>query len=346
MKYIIIIFILCVLIIFLHVSYISKIKDIIPYYHPLIKTESYNLLPRSNIRILTYNIFLRPPLVSNNGNDYKDERLALFCGLLNDYDIICLQEIFSFLNFRRNVLIKIAKKFGFFYNAILQTKNSIIDGGLLVLSRFPISETTYEIYTDKILSDAYVDKGCLYTRIHILDNIDIHLFTTHTQASYISNITQSREIRNKQIIQLHKFITEKLNKNFESNDLVLLVGDLNVNSRPKDNENCYDTIEYLDMMKILSFDNNYNYIDLLKYDNNGIHPVTYGDIENVLTHSDDLYSKQSIDYILEIKPLSYSHTRSINVIPGSCTVEKMLVKNRQFSQLSDHYGVSCLLSVL
>jgi len=53
------------------------------------------LLKATNIKLLTYNLYLRPPLVHSNEDDYKDERLAEFIKLIPDFDIICLQEVFA-----------------------------------------------------------------------------------------------------------------------------------------------------------------------------------------------------------------------------------------------------------
>jgi hypothetical protein len=50
--------------------------------------------------VLTYNLYLRPPLVNSNGNDYKNERLAEFIKLIPKYDVICLQEVFALGNSR------------------------------------------------------------------------------------------------------------------------------------------------------------------------------------------------------------------------------------------------------
>jgi hypothetical protein len=42
------------------------------------------------MRLLTYNLFLRPPFVKNNKDDYKNERGKLFLDYLENFDIICL----------------------------------------------------------------------------------------------------------------------------------------------------------------------------------------------------------------------------------------------------------------
>lgn len=36
---------------------------------------SQMMLPRTDIKLLTYNIFMRPPLIKNKKDDYKTERL-------------------------------------------------------------------------------------------------------------------------------------------------------------------------------------------------------------------------------------------------------------------------------
>jgi hypothetical protein len=95
---------------------------------------------RNGVNILAYNIFLRPPLVKNNESDHKDARLKEFIKLLPQFDIICLQEMFGFLNKRKHKLIRCAAKAGFLYYADSVSPSFftsfVVDGGLLVLSRY------------------------------------------------------------------------------------------------------------------------------------------------------------------------------------------------------------------
>lgn len=92
------------------------------------------------MRILTYNIFLRPPPIKNNADDYKNERLEDFCKVINDFDIICLQEMFGTYNSRKQYLIQQASKCGFFFYTDTLTPSMfskhMIDAGLLILSRY------------------------------------------------------------------------------------------------------------------------------------------------------------------------------------------------------------------
>jgi hypothetical protein len=115
------------------------------FFHPLMEINYNNvieekILPRQTVKILTYNIFLRPPPVKNNENDWKDERMADFIKLLDCFDIICLQEMFGSFNNRKQELIKYANKSGLFFYCDSPSPSFfsryIADGGLLILSRY------------------------------------------------------------------------------------------------------------------------------------------------------------------------------------------------------------------
>ena len=96
------------------------------------------LLPRTFVKLLTYNIFERP-MVKNNESDWKEERIEEFKQYFDDYDIICFQEMFGSLNVRRDEMLKNATAAGlFFYSEVPPPQffaKCIVDGGLLTLSR-------------------------------------------------------------------------------------------------------------------------------------------------------------------------------------------------------------------
>lgn len=73
--------------------------------------------PGKNVaRVLTYNMFLRPPLVKSNPSDFKELRLSLFCDqVLPHFDIIALQEVFELGSSRQARLISAAKRHGYNY---------------------------------------------------------------------------------------------------------------------------------------------------------------------------------------------------------------------------------------
>lgn len=152
----------------------------------------------AEIEVLCFNMFVRPPFVNNNGDDYKDERLEEFVKVMGNYDVICLQEMFGVYSRRREFLIDQARELGFLFYATSPRPETFsshyIDGGLLILSRylfryslfnrrFPIVEYEFFPYPRGFGVDYYVQKGILYTKIRI-GNAYLHVFNTHTQANY------------------------------------------------------------------------------------------------------------------------------------------------------------------
>tara|TARA_R110002050_G_scaffold87963_2_gene186137 strand:- start:983 stop:1174 length:192 start_codon:yes stop_codon:yes gene_type:complete len=63
----------------------------------------------------------------------------MFCDEIDEYDVVCLQEMFELMNSRQGELIAAARKKGFYYflrgnwPSFYHTK--FIDSGLLILSR-------------------------------------------------------------------------------------------------------------------------------------------------------------------------------------------------------------------
>ena len=47
------------------------------------------------VRLLTFNVFLRPPPIKTNLDDYKEERFQEILKIIDDYDIVCFQEMFQ-----------------------------------------------------------------------------------------------------------------------------------------------------------------------------------------------------------------------------------------------------------
>lgn len=70
-------------------------------WHREIQQFSFPTKNGTKIRVVSYNIFLRyfigqlliprPPLVNNNGDDFKNERFREFMKLIDNFDVIALQ---------------------------------------------------------------------------------------------------------------------------------------------------------------------------------------------------------------------------------------------------------------
>ena len=59
-----------------------------------------------SLKLLSYNIFIRPPGITNNGNDFKSDRINLIASKMKKYDVICFQEMFASLSTRRQQLLQ------------------------------------------------------------------------------------------------------------------------------------------------------------------------------------------------------------------------------------------------
>ncbi|KYQ92877.1 putative sphingomyelinase [Tieghemostelium lacteum] len=413
----------------------------------------------SNVRLLTYNLFIRPPGIRNNKDDYKDERIECLINdrlapkvlkkvesdnegvpnsryridlskfpnvpflspwrtpyhhhnskkhmngmdqfhqdsrfedtptssILGAFDIVCFQELFSAFSYRQRRLIEKAKTLGFSYSATSPLppyfkSTFLVDGGLVVISRYPIVDSSYLMFTQGVDSDMLASKGVLYCKIKLPNHQLIHLFTTHLQASYINpNALTDTNVRNDgvrtvQLNQLREFILEKT---YQDAHPIILAGDLNVDARVAKDNGKSDSPAYLEMLDILSKPNPkytkdcvleklslntdgllYSIHDSLKSDI-GVHPPTVGDIyykkdsmdrlnklprETELTNKNDYMCMKRLDYILFFdRQFTYNNSlpsTSIIYKQNSTKVEPFFIDGFPFTQLSDHYGVSTIL---
>ena len=113
------------------------------------------------------------PKNENYGTGYHYERLAdLFEHHFNNFDIICLQEVFGLMTGElKEIFVTYAQKAGFLYiapsNLCQPAHHSLYfcDSGLLILSRFPIVEQDFQQFSLGVFSDGEVKRGVLYSKI-------------------------------------------------------------------------------------------------------------------------------------------------------------------------------------
>jgi len=310
-----------------------------------------------NVRVLTYNIFLRPPLIKNNEDDFKNERLAEFLRTeIDRFDIVCLQEMFNLANYRQQLLLQIAREKGFPYYAKSVNPSwfsgKFIDAGLVILSRYPIWETDGMIYRSGNQIDGWAAKQVIYAKVQVTPNYFVHVFTTHMQASYYDNHQSINVINDKaratQVQEMADFIKAKTEI---SPYPVLITGDFNIDS-VQENE------EYQYMFNTLKGAKP-TVKDLLKEFHNS-HPITYGDFfhtphetemgkmvpvprDTVLTHKADYCCGLSIDYIMIADTEENAREKVVEVTDTQ--VEPFFVDGHKFGQLSDHYGISTTLRI-
>ncbi|EIE88709.1 hypothetical protein RO3G_13420 [Rhizopus delemar RA 99-880] len=331
---------------------------------PLPEPTVPDKIAEHSLRFLTLNIFMRPPLIRNNWSDYKDDRLAYIEKyILPHYDLIVFQEAFAFASRRKDRLIRTARQMGFNHHVESPRKypwNLGIDGGLLLLSRFPIRESHRIEYPRGQHADWFSVKGAVHALIELNSQRKMHLYTTHTQASYdLNNIINPGDTatRLSQFNLLRSFVQDTSNTDDHP---ILIAGDLNVDAathknKPITERSKESSPEYLEMVKTLHFDD----LEDIVYKHYGYHPVTFGDYttndlgelvpaETVLTNWDQLMTVQSIDRIFWV-------SRNTTVLePLSPQVEKFWVKENAemtkeekeqtgFTQISDRHTFTFVL---
>lgn len=323
-----------------------------------------DLLPRKHVNILTYNFFLRPPTVQDDQyDDYKDQRLEEFVKLLPEYDIICFEEVFGFMNMRKKNLIEYAKQSGFPYSTDSPgpspQSGCLVDGGLVIVSRFPIIVSDFQAFPKGYHIDALAEKGVLYAKIEIKDDI-LHLFHTHQFTNYVGYV-DSMIRRAEGFAVWRSFMQDCLKKyKYKENEVCLLLGDFNVDGKdPHTNVKelakhpavkLYPHLEKKDklgeydaMKSILSDDNNDELEDIFlkKY---GKHPGTFASIyggggSRSLDYIFKLTPKNMLKHLEEQEVEKTEKEGNLRVIAESAEVQKFAVTGFPFKQLSDHYGL-------
>jgi sphingomyelin phosphodiesterase len=168
------------------------------------------------IRILSYNVCVRPPGVSGStGDDLKDERLKLLLPELVQFDVICFQELFDAYSNRREALKMALKQYGLRHHAyiprrVLPLPPKFVDGGVSIFSRFPIIEFDYIHYKHVVYHtiDALVGKGVLYARVELPVYWPQDWRSTWNASRFPKNTVCARELETQQRARyLHVFST-------------------------------------------------------------------------------------------------------------------------------------------
>ena len=265
------------------------------------------------LRLLSYNIFIRPPapkFTHNVVDDFKDQRLNSFIeSYLNNYDIVCLQEMFGSFSRRRRRLIRAAKKRGFAWKVSSpqsRSKMFLVDGGCLILSRVKIVAHASTIFKPGVMSDRLAAKGVLYAKLEPHPGVFVHLFVTHLQAVYSdpASMEECLGVQKTQYDQLVDFVANTVAENESAEDMliarrlldkknnrrgtetppplsqvtrrwpIIISGDFNCNSRPSygGSTPSDDTNPYTDLTDSLSKLGKFSDVLLNQL---GEHPVTY-----------------------------------------------------------------------
>ena len=264
----------------------------------------FALAAASVVKFYNHNLYLNP--LSPPG-DYKIERQEQFKKEIVKYDIVCLQEVWSFndqVKQLRDDLVNHARSNGFKWVVIGPQKKDgeVADSGLVILSRYEIKEYDAIVYAKATGIETLASKGALYVKIAI-DSLILDVVTTHMQAG---NSTMDSTTRKEQVMELKSFINEKTSESSK----VIVAGDFNIDS-------INSISEYNELASTLKLQ------DAL-FDQLREHPTTYvpwsARFNNLTSYS------ASLDYIF---------TSNVN---GTTSVVSTRY-NTPWKELSDHYGI-------
>lgn len=290
---------------------------------------------------MSYNLFCLPWLAtafSPTSCPRSSERSNAFLEHTLNYDVISLQEIW---NPGYKTVERFARKNNLHVvgSSTPTTANylnlRVFGGGLMIVSKHPITDTEQIVFDKGSQSDRFVTKGVLYAKIKIGSSY-VHVFNTHMQASYgyefdWSGSNPYTPIRQKQLKKMASFIDRVTCKDKFP---ILIMGDFNVNARVSPDDGA-DSSEYIEMMRLLQSPS-YKVVDILKEQHGNEHPVTYGG--NGVLHGEEIkIGGQRLDFILELKKDTSAHHFDYELL-DSRVVPFKVADNDNFTHISDHYA--------
>nr|WP_241955230.1 sphingomyelin phosphodiesterase [Staphylococcus chromogenes] len=284
-----------------------------------------------SLRITTHNVYFMPQALYPNWGQMQRADLIAEAPYIQNNDVIILNELFD--RQATNQLQSRLRQEYPYQTPVLGNKDDrwddahgyihnakVSNGGVGIVSRYPIARQEQHIYAQGHGADAMAKKGFVYVKI-IKQGQPIHIIGTHLQADNGgSSSAKDAEVRARQMAEIHQFIEEK---HIPKNEMVLIGGDLNVQKGSQ---------EYQDMLSNLnvSAPTYQGHNATWDTETNGIARYNYPD-----------YAPQYLDYILvekhHAKPSHWSNeARPVKSPQWSVT---SWGKSYTYQDFSDHYPV-------
>ena len=138
--------------------------------------NKYSSFKNKNIKILSYNINYFPWTYKNLDELEK---------IINKYDIICFQELYTNLAQNNKLWLEhLSRKYK--YNVIYNPKVSfpkVMSSDLAILTKYKINKHEFYLYKNSKSVDKFSNKGILSANIQINDKT-LNIYNTHMQAYY------------------------------------------------------------------------------------------------------------------------------------------------------------------
>ncbi|MBP2474306.1 sphingomyelin phosphodiesterase [Crossiella equi] len=281
-------------------------------------------------RVASYNVFLFSKLVYPNWG--QDQRADLIDreGVLAGQDVVVLQEAFDnsssdrlFANladtYPHRTPVVGRSRAG--WDSTLGDYTDLYpeDGGVAVLSRWPIAERVQHVYKAKCGTDAFSAKGFAYARVSSPAG-PVHVLGTHLQADDGGCGTNAPAVRAQQLAELAAFLRARA---FPAAEPVVIAGDMNV---------VRGGAEHEPMLRTLG----------ARAPEHTGHAYSYDPAENsIAKERDGGGARQQLDYVL-LREGHAGPARWVNqtrAVPSPKWTVSSWGKEYSYTDYSDHYPV-------
>jgi len=203
---------------------LAKSKGVKKYYN-MKKQELINAMKLRKIpfNVLQYNVQLDPTIFINNGAAKRASIIPRAVKKINNGNIDTIVLCEAFEDTATKKLTNGLKSLGWKHKTkVLPSRfGKFKNGGVMIVSKWPIEETKFHIYDSSKGADGLVAKGIVYSKIKKRGKI-FHVFGTHLQAW---NDAGAKKIRTKQIRELQKFAKQQ---KIPPGEPVIYSGDFNI----------------------------------------------------------------------------------------------------------------------
>lgn len=191
------------------------------------------------LKVLTYNAFLfSKTLYPNWGQDHRARAIPA-APFFQGQDVVVIQEAFDNSSsdalkanaaaaYPHQTPVMGRSKTGWDATSGAYSATTPEDGGVTILSKWPIVRKEQYVYKDACGADWYSNKGFVYTVLDV-NGSRVHVVGTHAQSTDPGcSAGEAAQMRSRQFRAMDAFLDAK---NIPAGEQVIVAGDMNVDSR-------------------------------------------------------------------------------------------------------------------
>ncbi|MCX5193376.1 sphingomyelin phosphodiesterase [Streptomyces sp. NBC_00249] len=285
------------------------------------------------LSVLTYNTFLMSKnLYPNWGQDHRAAEIPK-ASFYQGHDVVVVQEAFdnaasdalkanSAAQYPYQTPVMGRSKSGWDATGGAYSTTTPEDGGVAILSKWPIIRKEQVVYKDACGADWWSNKGFAYAVLDV-NGAKVHVVGTHAQSTDPGcGAGEAAQMRSRQFKAIDAFLD---GKNIPAGEQVVVAGDMNVDSR---------TPEYASMLADA---------DLAGADTRTGHPYSFDTaLNSIANYRYPTDPREDLDYVLYRKGNARPANWNNNVVKEQSapwTVSSWGT-SYTYSNLSDHYPVA------